>query len=858
MSFNGSSSAQTPFVNELDRLRAENAALRKHQKRLQDDLSLWNKTAMTWQRENHMLFNNHNRMQKERDDFRNALLKLPSQEHDRLRNLHERENLVSKLEEANKKLYQDNIKLVGDMMTLQANLELQPSAQTALRLSDFEKANKALYEDNTNLKQYNEKLKAAIDSSHNQNAVHQLSQSQQYAVNQNMIYLNQIQNLKTKLEESQQQYAHVVNQILALQQKGLLRVTANMGTTQVISHPQPQPSASVSTNSTPNSVIPPVQQLVQYQPANALSNQHLAIATQQPPPPQPEPCPISISPPHVQVIVPPSQPATLPSSPPQVEVPAISPSIPLPETLAQHCASTFQSLSLSSPQAPAPPPTAAALESGGGPSASAEVSTTYSSLAQALSPGLGADAEVTNTAISDQTRDMGEPRAQAPPTPPRSFKSMSPEESILGRGTLKRSPSPGGGTWHEGWDGLGDGRRKRARVSEEAVAGPSKREEEEGGVTEGVDASMSMTEEEVREPVGPPVKEQNPEVSSAEEEQISADEMQVDVQEEGEHIGEEEEEEEEELRLERDPETGLYREEEVIVHLFEEDDDNDDILHCPFCSLQTFVEVWKVWLIMVCHKKWTRRGVGRYMTGRRNVVLYPLAFLAFVIMVLAVFMVVNVALTFSQPSRQDTRRVLQAMNIDFIVWTSLSLLLDTVVACILVVTLWKSRAGTYAADGVVRQVISITFQSAVLPAITMITAVVLHNYTDKGNLVILFLLLTGKLYAFGLLRTLNSRDKLRKRMRNGSRDLGRVSLDLSPNPNAQFDTWAWHTSTPTVHQLPSALKAVNPLATASDSTVHVGASEDIDIDNKPLSEECQGVEFPVDDDHEELSSILFS
>ncbi|KAJ8086898.1 hypothetical protein PM082_005723 [Marasmius tenuissimus] len=621
MSFNGSSSAQTPFVNELDRLRAENAALRKHQKRLQDDFSLWNKTAMTWQRENHMLFNNHNRMQKERDDFRNALLKLPSQEHDRLRNLHERENLVSKLEEANKKLYQDNIKLVGDMMTLQANLELQPSAQTALRLSDFEKANKALYEDNTNLKQYNEKLKAAIDSSHNQNAVHQLSQSQQYAVNQNMIYLNQIQNLKTKLEESQQQYAHVVNQILVLQQKGLLRVTANMGTTQVISHPQPQPSASVSTNSTPNSVIPPVQQLVQYHPVNALSNQQSLVQrstalhpqphpttvsqTQQPPPPQPEPCPISISPPHVQVIVPPSQPAvqqqqpsqhhilplppvqvqiqTLPSSPPQVEVPAISPSIPLPETLTQHCASTFQNLSLSSPQAPAPPPTAAALESGGGPSASAEVSTTYSSLAQALSPGLGADAEVTNTAISDQTRDMGEPRAQAPPTPPRSFKSMSPEESILGRGTLKRSPSPGGGTWHEGWDGLGDGRRKRARVSEEAVAGPSKREEEEGGVTEGVDASMSMTEEEVREPVGPPVKEQNPEVSSAEEEQISADEMQVDVQEEGEHIGEEEEEEEEELKLERDPETGLYREEEVIVHLFEEDDDNDDILHCPFC-----------------------------------------------------------------------------------------------------------------------------------------------------------------------------------------------------------------------------------------------------------------------------------
>ncbi|KAK1231853.1 hypothetical protein PQX77_005067 [Marasmius sp. AFHP31] len=624
MSYNSSSSAQTPFVNELDRLRAENAALKQHQKRLQDDLNLWNKTAMTWQRENLALFNNHNRMQQERDDFRNALLKVSSQEHDRLQKLHERENLVSKLEEANKKLYQDNTKLVGDMMTLRANLELQPNAQTALRLSDFEKANKALYEDNMTLKQYNERLKASIDSSDKQNLLHQLTQSQQSqqnAVNQNMFYLNQIQKLKTDLEESQQQYAHVVNQILVLQQKGLLRVTANMGTTQVISHPQPQPqpqpqpSASISANSTPNSVNPPVQQLVQHHPVNALSNQqslilrnavlqsqppHTAVSQQQPLSPQPNAHPVSVSPPHVQVIGTPPQSAvqqpssrhilphppaqaqlqTLPSSPPQVEVPSIAPLIPSSETPAQHCASTLQSLSLSSPQAP-PPPAAAVLESAG-PSASAEV---YSSLAQALSPGTSAETEVTNTtAISDQTRDMGEPEpcAQAPPTPPRSFKSMSPEESILGRGSYKRSPSPGGRSEDESWDGFGDGRRKRARMSQEDVAGPSQREEE-GGVVQGVDASMSMVEEqEVHESVGPVVEEENREVSSAREEHVSADEMQVDVREE-EHIGEEDEEEEEELKLERDPETGLYREEEVIVHLFEEDDDDDEVLHCPFC-----------------------------------------------------------------------------------------------------------------------------------------------------------------------------------------------------------------------------------------------------------------------------------
>jgi len=46
--------------------------------------------------------------------------------------------------------------------------------------------------------------------------------------------------------------------------------------------------------------------------------------------------------------------------------------------------------------------------------------------------------------------------------------------------------------------------------------------------------------------------------------------------------------------------------------------------------------------------------------------------------------------------------------------------------------------------------------------------------SKSDNIVILMLLLSGKFYAYGLLRTLNSRQNLRDRM--DSRELGRVSL----------------------------------------------------------------------------------
>ncbi|KAG7096698.1 hypothetical protein E1B28_004112 [Marasmius oreades] len=287
-----------------------------------------------------------------------------------------------------------------------------------------------------------------------------------------------------------------------------------------------------------------------------------------------------------------------------------------------------------------------------------------------------------------------------------------------------------------------------------------------------------------------------------------------------------------------------------------------------FSVLQTIIEIYKVWLIMIRKEKWSGSAIAWSdlfingcicsmcqsffirrcwkMTGRRRIVLYPLTFLAALIVVLVVFMVVNMALSFSthQRSHEEFRKLMQAMRIGFAIWTSLSLFLDVVVASILVNSLWKARAGTLAADDVVRQVISITFQSAVLPAISMITAVILSNYTTQRNLVLLFLLLTGKLYTFGFLRTLNSRDKLRKRMRSGSRDLGRTSL----SPRAQFDTCAWKMATQpaevTVQASRKADAPVDPLSIPP--TVHTAEGLDTRVGIKlPVGSGIASTEFQL-------------
>uniref|UniRef100_A0A0W0GAL1 DUF6534 domain-containing protein n=1 Tax=Moniliophthora roreri TaxID=221103 RepID=A0A0W0GAL1_MONRR len=237
--------------------------------------------------------------------------------------------------------------------------------------------------------------------------------------------------------------------------------------------------------------------------------------------------------------------------------------------------------------------------------------------------------------------------------------------------------------------------------------------------------------------------------------------------------------------------------------------------------LQTIIEVYKLWLVTVHHKPWCSFLDGfvlqwvylfsvslvlhqemlegdvaylehvrfnplspyHFQLTERSWVLYSLSSIATITAAVNIFLVINIGLIFTRDDSSMRRQFLcPAIQISFTAWISLSLFLDVTVSSILVTKLWRSRTGTAAADNVVRGVISITFQSAVLPAISMIIAISLYRSSEGTNLTIFFTLMAGKFYAFGLLRTLNSRQKLRHRME--SHDLGRVNLN----------SWQWNTA----------------------------------------------------------------
>ena len=94
-------------------------------------------------------------------------------------------------------------------------------------------------------------------------------------------------------------------------------------------------------------------------------------------------------------------------------------------------------------------------------------------------------------------------------------------------------------------------------------------------------------------------------------------------------------------------------------------------------------------------------------------------------------------------------------------------------------------------------IITLTWETALLPSICMLTSAIIFSIGDaqgSGNSVVarthldlFFALLTGKLYALGILRTLNSRTLLRERLQ--SIPLGRQSLSQWQwaDPRANFD-----------------------------------------------------------------------
>ncbi|KAJ3758882.1 hypothetical protein EV360DRAFT_82629 [Lentinula raphanica] len=216
---------------------------------------------------------------------------------------------------------------------------------------------------------------------------------------------------------------------------------------------------------------------------------------------------------------------------------------------------------------------------------------------------------------------------------------------------------------------------------------------------------------------------------------------------------------------------------------------------------QTIIEDYKLWQISVKNSSWAYskfvwtdvaiNGCISWLcevfyirrcwkiTNHNPWVLYPLSVLSITAIIANFVQAIILPLVIN---RTDSRsgeyfgsiRLMTLLQFVFSYWIFGSLLLDLAVASILITTLWRAKSGLKDSDKVVWSVITLTFESATLPCVSMIAAASVYHSNKEGNLVLFFLLLSGKLYSYGLLRTLNSRDGFRVRLH--SNKLGRATL----------------------------------------------------------------------------------
>lgn len=245
---------------------------------------------------------------------------------------------------------------------------------------------------------------------------------------------------------------------------------------------------------------------------------------------------------------------------------------------------------------------------------------------------------------------------------------------------------------------------------------------------------------------------------------------------------------------------------------------------------QTVLQYYKAWYVLIDMNSWSSSGLtwldftlngiicsicqGFYLrrcwklTRRSPWVLYPLATILALAAAAWICLVVSMQLLLQDVASSDAveRSLSEWSTVAFSMWTLSSLVLDSASVVIITQRLYSSRVGNAGSDSVVKDVIAVTWEAAFLPAACMFIAVVLYNQTSARHLpVLLFALICGPLYAIGLLRTLNSRERLRARMKG--QDLGRVSL-------GGWD-WAGTSIMPPLERPPS---FVSPNTTAHDTS----------------------------------------
>jgi len=157
----------------------------------------------------------------------------------------------------------------------------------------------------------------------------------------------------------------------------------------------------------------------------------------------------------------------------------------------------------------------------------------------------------------------------------------------------------------------------------------------------------------------------------------------------------------------------------------------------------------------------------------------PPAFLLVTIFVANIYLTVALGVGSKHESVNDSPLRAQHLflaKFSFNYWIFGSLVLDVTITSILMVYLWRSRTGVDNLDKALKHITAVTWESAAVPSVFQIIAVSMYNSGsgESRHLVLLFLLMTGKFYTLGILRSLNSRPALRGRMTSDA--MGRTSL----------------------------------------------------------------------------------
>ncbi|KZP04139.1 hypothetical protein FIBSPDRAFT_844333 [Athelia psychrophila] len=223
--------------------------------------------------------------------------------------------------------------------------------------------------------------------------------------------------------------------------------------------------------------------------------------------------------------------------------------------------------------------------------------------------------------------------------------------------------------------------------------------------------------------------------------------------------------------------------------------------------LQTVLEDYKMWVVLIHGQIWVKQGIfwtepflnglivslcsgflirrcwkvlASHLLASMGLKSRYMAKLNKVGRVCFVLCVVEIA-----DQRASAQEQLRPLVISWSIWSYGSFGASTNSSYAVTVYFWRSRTGLTSSNTVLFKLTAIAWETALLPAISMLTAISLFcsnrnedvHYKLQGainQIPYFFFVMTGKLYTVGFLRTLNVRTKLRERLQ--SQDLGRVSL----------------------------------------------------------------------------------